>query len=193
MAVDAASDERIQLKRRFADFLERPFPSSEDPDWNYGKGLSDLYTAGDEGKAVKLVSRRLTVSEHHLREFDEPLLQRLLQHPTECLPAFEDALGDFIKSGVDPTLSKLLTEDDEIHVGLRGDFGRHEVSPRELNSSLLGKLVCLFGIVTKCSLVRPKVEKCSAFVQRSYDHGGCILDPEHSCLMHAAGQDRALL
>jgi len=158
-AVDQASDDRIQLKRRFADFLERDYGNSEDAHWSYAKGLADLYTTDEEGKANKLVSRRLLISDHHLREFDESLLQRLLQHPSECLPAFEDALKEFIRGGADPTLLKLLGETDEIHVGLKGDFGRHEVSPRELTSAYLGQLVCLFGIVTKCSLVRPKLVK----------------------------------
>lgn len=156
-AIDQVSDDRIQLKRRFADFLEREYANAEDPHWSYAKALSELYTTDEEGKANKLVSRRLLISDHHLREFDESLLQRLLQHPSECLPAFEDALKEFIRGGADPTLLKLLEETDEIHVGLKGDFGRHEVSPRELTSAFLGKLVCLFGIVTKCSLVRPKV------------------------------------
>ncbi|KAJ9508194.1 hypothetical protein QJQ45_021561, partial [Haematococcus lacustris] len=175
MAVEQTSDERIQLKRRFADFLDRPYATPEDPQWSYGKGLADLYTANDEGKAVKLINRRVVVSEHHLREFDESLLQSLLTRPAECLPAFEDALNDYIKSGVDPTLIKLLGTDEEIHIGLKGDFGRHEVSPRELTSSCLGQLVCLFGIVTKCSLVRPKLvktvhycEETKAFTTQDY-------------------------
>ena len=40
----------------------------------------------------RCLCRRVLVFEHHLREFDESLLQRLLRHPTECVPAFEDAL-----------------------------------------------------------------------------------------------------
>mmetsp|Transcript_27203 Transcript_27203/g.59413 ORF Transcript_27203/g.59413 Transcript_27203/m.59413 type:complete len:877 (-) Transcript_27203:705-3335(-) len=169
------SETRIQLKRSFADFLERDFEMPDDPTWNYGKGLRELYTIDDEGKATKLVSRRLMVHEHHLREFDESLLQRLLQHPAEALPAFEDALKEFVKSGVDPTLLKLLETRDELHVGLKGDFGRYEVSPRELTAQRLNQLVCVFGIVTKCSLVRPKVvksvhycEATKAFTSREY-------------------------
>merc|ERR1719494_1613909 len=44
-------------------------------------------------------------------------------------------------------------------VGLEGSFGSKHVTPRTLNSRNLGNLVCLEGIVTKCSLVRPKVVK----------------------------------
>ncbi len=154
-----SSDDHIQLRRRFADFLEREYPTSEDPNWSYTKALGALYTQADDSKDMQLVSRRLVVAEHHLREFDESLLQRLLDAPAQCIPAFEEALRELIKSGADPVLSKLLTDDEVVRIGLKGDLGRHEVSPRDLDSSCLGKLVCVFGIVTKCSLVRPKVRR----------------------------------
>jgi hypothetical protein len=164
----AASDDHIQLKRRFADFLETTFPTPEDPQWTYANGLAALYTSDDGAEAGKaaapqldaatLVSRRLMVAEHHLRAFDEGLLNRVLSTPSACLPAFEEALRDLVRSGRDPTLAKLVSDQDTVvHVGLKGDFGRHELSPRDLDASCLNKLVCVFGIVTKCSLVRPKV------------------------------------
>lgn len=155
-AIDQASDDRIQLKRRFADFLEREFKHGDDAHWNYAKALGELYTTDDE-KEARLISRRLLINEFDLREFDESLLQRILAQPSECLPAFNDAVKEWVRGGADPSLLKLLGENDDISVGLQGDFGKHEVSPRELTSAYLGKLVCLFGIVTKCSLVRPKV------------------------------------
>ena len=71
-------DVRIQLKRNFADFLEREFVTPDNPQWTYGQdGLKDLCGPGSDGdlKLSKLISRRLMISEHHLREFDERLLQ----------------------------------------------------------------------------------------------------------------------
>ena len=158
--MEDSSEARIQLKRRFAAFLEEDYPPlpSEDEQFTYRNALSKLFAYNEETGKDEPVSNRLTVHEHHLRQFDESLLQRILRHPTECIPAFEDAVKEFIRSGSDPTLVKVLGDVD-VHVGLQGDFGRHEVSPRELNSSFLGQLVCLFGIVTKCSLVRPKLVK----------------------------------
>jgi DNA replication licensing factor MCM3 len=38
------------------------------------------------------------------------------------------------------------------HLGFSGSFGAHRVNPRTLVASLLGKMVCVEGIVTKCTL-----------------------------------------
>lgn len=53
-----------------------------------------------------------------------------------------------------------------------------QVSPRDLTSDRINQAVCVFGIVTKCSLVRPKVVKsvhyCEAtklFTTREYRCG----------------------
>ena len=71
-------DLRIQLKRQFADFLEREFVTPDNPQWTYGQdGLRELCGPSSDGdlKLSKLINRRLMVAEHHLREFDERLLQ----------------------------------------------------------------------------------------------------------------------
>ncbi|KAF5830011.1 MCM2/3/5 family-domain-containing protein [Dunaliella salina] len=149
------SDARVQLKRRYGEFLDEQHGS-----WNLSDAVSKLYSNGDDGKPAQLLHRRLIIPEHHIRDFDPKLLQELQNNPSEHLLAFEDALKENLRSGRhDPGLLKLLGDHTDIHIGLKGDFGRHEVSPRELTSALLGKLVCVFGIVTKCSVVRPKVAK----------------------------------
>ena len=98
-------------------------------------------------------------------------LHRLLEDPTECIPPFEDALQELIINH-DP---KALQEHQEVHIGFVGEFGYHAVSPRALTSTLISRLVAVEGIVTKCSLVRPKVVKsvhyCEAtgqFLSREY-------------------------
>uniref|UniRef100_A0A3Q1GB22 DNA replication licensing factor MCM3 n=2 Tax=Acanthochromis polyacanthus TaxID=80966 RepID=A0A3Q1GB22_9TELE len=69
------------------------------------------------------------------------------------LLAFQRALKDLVAS-VDATYAKQY---EEFFVGLEGSFGSKHVSPRTLTSRLLGSMVCVEGIITKCSLVRPKV------------------------------------
>ena len=83
-------DQRIQLKRQFADFLEREFETPDNPQWTYGQdGLRELCGPGGDGdmKLSKLLNRRLMISEHHLREFDQgDLLQVILNFPARlCL------------------------------------------------------------------------------------------------------------
>ena len=56
-----------------------------------------------------------------------------------------------------------------------GSFGEFACNPRTLSSQHLNHMVSLEGIVTKCSLVRPKIiksfhynEKKNAFLERQY-------------------------
>merc|ERR1719272_1399458 len=86
-----------------------------------------------------------------------------MRHPGEYLPAFEDALREVIVQQ-DPTLGKTVAM-HEFRIGVEGNFGSHHVSPRELSAYLLNGLVCVEGIVTKCSLVRPKIIKSTQYCQ----------------------------
>ncbi len=52
---------------------------------------------------------------------------------------------------------QILDERQIFNVTFTGEFGPQRVSPRQLTSSLLGQLVEVRGIVTRCTLVRPKL------------------------------------
>ena len=63
----------------------------------------------------------------------------------------------------------------QLHVSFVGDFGASTVSPRNLTSACISRLINLEGIVTKCGLVRPKVlksvhysEAANRFVTKEY-------------------------
>lgn len=88
---------------------------------------------------------------------------RTLSTPIDCLPAFEDALKEIMHEQDDA--DKILSEEHEhsYNVTFSGEFGVNKVTPRCLNSSQLGKLVELRGIVTRCTLVRPKMVKSVHF------------------------------
>ncbi|XP_070312419.1 DNA replication licensing factor MCM3 isoform X3 [Odocoileus virginianus] len=77
----------------------------------------------------------------------------LLSSAFEELVAFQRALKDFVAS-IDAAYAKQY---EEFYIGLEGSFGSKHVSPRTLTSCFLSCVVCVEGIVTKCSLVRPKV------------------------------------
>ena len=67
--------------------------------------------------------------------------------------AFERALKEYVTQ-VDPVYGK---QTDEFFVGFEGSFGKKHVTPRTLTSRDLNSTVCVEGIITKASLVRPKL------------------------------------
>ncbi|KAL1495133.1 hypothetical protein AB1Y20_016999 [Prymnesium parvum] len=106
---------------------------------------------------------RLMLSIDELRSFDAELTRNFMRRPAEYLPLFEEALRDAI-SAHDPSYEKHASL-AQLHIGLQGSFGAHHVSPRGLGAPLLNQLVCVEGIVTKCSLVRPKVLKSAHYCE----------------------------
>lgn len=58
-------------------------------------------------------------------------------------------------------------EGGKLHVGFTGEFGGHLLSPRQLSAERMNQLVCLVGIVTRASTVRPKVVKSVHFCEES--------------------------
>uniref|UniRef100_A0A4W6CDM9 DNA replication licensing factor MCM3 n=1 Tax=Lates calcarifer TaxID=8187 RepID=A0A4W6CDM9_LATCA len=96
---------------------------------------------------------RLIVNINDLRRRNEARAAKLMNNAFEELLAFQRALKDVVAS-VDATYAKQY---EEFFVGLEGSFGSKHVTPRTLTSRLLSSMVCVEGIITKCSLVRPKV------------------------------------
>ncbi|KAJ8545328.1 hypothetical protein K7X08_017911 [Anisodus acutangulus] len=90
---------------------------------------------------------------------DSDLARRLHQNPSEYMQPLVDALTDMIRTH-NP---KYLKEGEQVLVGFTGPFVSRRVTPRELLSRFIGSMVCIEGIVTKCSLVRPKVVKSVHF------------------------------
>ncbi|XP_057493434.1 DNA replication licensing factor MCM3 homolog 2 [Actinidia eriantha] len=104
--------------------------------------------------------RRLILNISHFFPFEEgQLARRLLQSPGEYIQALCDVVTEFTRS-LDP---KYLKEGEQVLVGFEGPFVSRRVTPRELLSNFIGSMVCVEGIVTKCSLVRPKVVKSVHF------------------------------
>lgn len=128
-------------KRTFMDFL--------DQDVGQGVYMDKIRSMITQGR------HRLLIDMADLRNFNLDLTRRLIRNPGEYFQPFSDALVEVTRN-VDP---KYLREGQQIQVGFEGQFGFHKLTPRELLSPFLGSLVSVEGIVTKCSLVRPKVVK----------------------------------
>ncbi|KAG0582460.1 hypothetical protein KC19_3G061700 [Ceratodon purpureus] len=123
--------------------------------------------------------KRLLVDLTDLRDHDPDLTRRLLQRPGELMQPFSEALDQAARNA-NP---KYLNEEEEVLLGFEGPFGFHRLTPRELLSPFLGTLVSVEGIVTKCSLVRPKVVKSVHFCPTT----GEFLDREYRDITSTSG------
>uniref|UniRef100_A0A7N6BBD0 DNA replication licensing factor MCM3 n=1 Tax=Anabas testudineus TaxID=64144 RepID=A0A7N6BBD0_ANATE len=140
MATDVVDDREMrEAQRDYLDFL--------DDDQDQGIYQSKVRDMISENKA------RLIVNINDLRRRNEARAAKLMNNAFEELLAFQRALKDLVAS-VDATYAKQF---EEFFIGLEGSFGSKHVTPRTLTSRLLGSMVCVEGIITKCSLVRPKV------------------------------------
>ncbi|KAJ3784282.1 MCM2/3/5 family-domain-containing protein [Lentinula aff. detonsa] len=126
--------------RVFEEFLLAP----EDNVYNYQKDIATM---------IRKNQTRLIVNIDDLRDYNREYADGLLKKPIEYFPAFETGLKNAVRlvAGEKYTLKK------SYKIGLNGSFGDHHVSPRNLHSAHLGKVISLEGIVTRCSLVRPKM------------------------------------
>lgn len=102
--------------------------------------------------------RRLVVSIDEIRQHNAELAEGLLQQPFDFAQAFDRALYEVVAS-LPNTTSKQTSEDTMYYCAFSGSFGQFACNPRTLSSSHLNHMVSLEGIVTRCSLVRPKVVK----------------------------------
>ncbi|XP_054617794.1 DNA replication licensing factor MCM3 [Dunckerocampus dactyliophorus] len=140
MATDVVDDREMrEAQRDYLDFL--------DDDTDQGIYQSKVREMIGENKS------RLIVNINDLRRKNEARAAKLMSNAFEELMAFQLALKDLVAT-VDATYAKQY---EEFNIGLEGSFGSKHVSPRTLTSRLLGSMVCVEGIITKCSLVRPKV------------------------------------
>ncbi|SPO21868.1 probable MCM3 - subunit of pre-replication complex [Ustilago trichophora] len=124
-------------------------------------------------RMLRMDARRLIINIDDLRSYNRDFATGLLNEPNEYLPAFDAALHMSVELAANPIKDDIKGK--QYYIGLRGSFGDHHVNPRTLRSVHLGKMMSLEGIVTRCSLVRPKIlksvhycEKTTKFHQREY-------------------------
>ncbi|KAL5577199.1 hypothetical protein UlMin_018898 [Ulmus minor] len=138
--MDLSEEVRAAHKRELMGFLE-----------------DDTYM--EEIKAlIKHKRRRLIVNISDLHAFGD-FGPRILRNPSEYMQSFCDAATE-LANKMKP---KYLKQGEQINVGFEGPFVSRRVTPRELLSEFIGSMVCVEGIITKCSLVRPKVVRSVHF------------------------------
>jgi DNA replication licensing factor MCM3 len=132
-----------QHKRKFGSFLE----------------FEEYQEKFDEKirQAINTKKFRFIVDINELRSFESDLANKIIRRPREYIVALQEAGVERSKK-IDPSFEKVLKSAD-LQVGFEGSFGQNSVSPRGLTSSLLNSLVQVEGIITKCSSVRPKLQR----------------------------------
>ncbi|CAH1423979.1 unnamed protein product [Lactuca virosa] len=125
------------------------------------KAFSELFDTNDSldediRNMIQNKRHRLIFQLSHLfQRGAEDLARRLLQTPNEYIQSLSDFITERTRS-IDP---KFLKEGEQVLIGFDGPFVSRKVTPRDLLSEFIGSMVKVEGIITKCSLVRPKVVK----------------------------------
>eukprot|EP01117_Protostelium_nocturnum_P010627 TRINITY_DN3825_c0_g2_i1.p1 TRINITY_DN3825_c0_g2~~TRINITY_DN3825_c0_g2_i1.p1 ORF type:complete len:512 (-),score=182.43 TRINITY_DN3825_c0_g2_i1:93-1562(-) len=158
--------------------------SSKDED-DARKEFKDLlfYDQGNDkyGQKVKDMifnrTKRLILNLDDLRSWNADRTRQLMKNPTLYLGAYQRGLKEVISEmggRLDPQdlpspedLEEMKDTDTEYFIGVEGSFGSSHISPRQLGSHLIGSLVLIEGIATKCSLVRPKVVKSVHYCEKT--------------------------
>ncbi|KAH0014285.1 DNA replication licensing factor mcm3, partial [Aureobasidium melanogenum] len=103
-------------------------------------------------------SRRLPVSLDEIRQHSTEMAEGILNQPFDFSQAFDRAVKNIVNTL--PGRPPHETDPDTMYYcAFYGSFGQFATNPRTLSSQHLNHMVSLEGIVTKCSLVRPKVVK----------------------------------
>lgn len=118
--------------------------------------------------------RRLVVNLDHVRDHNPELADGLLFDPFDYTLAFNYALKKIVET-IPQARPDQTHEDVLYYCAWAGSFGLNTCNPRTLSSNHLNHMVSIEGIVTRCSLIRPKVvrsvhfnEKKNIFHYRDY-------------------------
>lgn len=102
--------------------------------------------------------RRLVVNIDHVRDHNVEIADGLLVTPFDYTLAFNHALKSIVKTI--PQARPDQTDDEVMYYcAWAGSFGLHTCNPRTLSAQHLNHMVSVEGIVTRCSLIRPKIVK----------------------------------
>ncbi|PKS11586.1 hypothetical protein jhhlp_003351 [Lomentospora prolificans] len=142
MLQDAATKDRIRQAEEFLDPHDSPHRSYR----------SDIILMLQKNQ------RRLTVNLDHVRDQNAELAQGLLSHPFDYTLAFNHALKEIVKT-IPQARPDQTAPDVLYYCAWAGSFGSASCNPRTLSSSHLNHMVSVEGIVTRCSLIRPKITK----------------------------------
>ena len=98
----------------------------------------------------------------HVRDHNQEIADGLLSDPFDWTVAFNHAVKEIVKTL--PNVRNDQTDPETLYYcAWAGSFGLNSCNPRTLSSQHLNSMVSIEGIVTRCSLIRPKVVKSVHF------------------------------
>ncbi|KAG5924419.1 hypothetical protein E4U61_000694 [Claviceps capensis] len=109
--------------------------------------------------------RRLTVNLDLVRDHSSDLAKGILDEPFDFSLAFNHALKKIIET-IPQARPDQTARDTLYYCAWAGNFGLNACNPRTLSSQHLNHMVSLEGIVTRCSLIRPKVVRSVHFNEK---------------------------
>lgn len=136
------------LRARELELEYRSFLDDEATDGIYKSKVEQMIKRGETRLIVKINDTRKNPN-------FRARAQGLIENSAEELIAFQRALKEYVIS-LDPNYGRSKFE---FHIGLCGSFGSRHVTPRTLTSKFLKNTVCVEGIVSKASLIKPKIVK----------------------------------
>mmetsp|Transcript_35774 Transcript_35774/g.50687 ORF Transcript_35774/g.50687 Transcript_35774/m.50687 type:complete len:728 (-) Transcript_35774:229-2412(-) len=101
-----------------------------------------------------------------IRSTDHGLCRRFIQNPTPHVRALEaacHALATELRPGYEK-------DNQKVKVGLSGPVGAAPLTPRELNSAALRQLICVEGVATKVSSIKPKIVQSVHYCPETQEH-----------------------
>ncbi len=164
-AVDAAAaaaqglddDQRLRdIQREYVEILDDN-GAFADQVKDLIKSASEEEQHGEQDGPGRRTALRLVVNINEVRRRNPARVKGLMANVAEEVLAFQRALREFV-GAADASFAKTHAN-TEFVVGFEGSFGASHLTPRTLTSAHLNHLVCIEGIVTKCSLVKPKISR----------------------------------
>lgn len=106
-------------------------------------------------------THRISISFDDIRQKDADLPDQIFKDPVNAIRAIEISL----KNAVENEAENVKKSSQTYRITFEGNFGIYYITPRGLKSIYTNKLVRVLGIVTRMSLVRPKLQTSSHYCE----------------------------
>lgn len=120
----------------------------------------DEYSSKIKQMAVENIeSGRILIELGDLRKISDELPQKIISEPYVYVSPFEEVIRDLVDLEREIDKSSLKSSLFNARVGFNGWFGRNHLTPRGLTARNVNQMVCVEGIISQCSIVKPKLVK----------------------------------